>query len=71
MPWHFMRNGADVGECQGPVKTNQKPYPLGESPHPIVDTTRKYCRHIKALLTPYFGAITVGVIRLRVVRFRV
>ena len=28
-------------------------------PHPVMGTTRNYCRLIKALLTPYKGAITI------------
>ena len=30
------------------------------NPHPVMGTTRDYCRYMKALLTPYSGATTVG-----------
>ena len=30
------------------------------NPGPAMGTTRYYCRYIKALLTPYEGAITIG-----------
>ena len=32
---------------------------LWSIPHPVVGTTRDYCRYIKALLSPYSGAIAV------------
>ena len=33
--------------------------------HTVMGTIMDYCRHIKALLTPYLGAIIVGEIDLR------
>ena len=33
--------------------------------HTVMSTTMDYCRHIKALLTPYLGAIIVRGIDLR------
>ena len=33
---------------------------VGSIPHPVMGTTRDYCRYIKALLIPYSGAITIG-----------
>ena len=40
---------------------NSKPsVVLGSIPHPVMGTTRYYCRYIKVLLTPYEGAITIG-----------
>ena len=32
----------------------------GPMPHPILGTTKDYCRNAKALLVPYLGASTVG-----------
>ena len=29
------------------------PLSVGSIPHPVMGTTRDYCRYIKALLTPY------------------
>ena len=29
------------------------------NPHPVMSTTSDYCRYVKALLTPYLGAVTV------------
>ena len=34
---------------------------LGSIPHPVMGTTRGYCRYIKAAIkTPYYGAMTIG-----------
>ena len=33
---------------------------LGLIPHPVMGSTGDYCRYIKALLTPYLGAVAVG-----------
>ena len=38
---------------------------VGSIPHPVMGTTRDYCRYIKALLTPYYEAITTAGIDLR------
>ena len=38
---------------------------VGSIPHPVMGTTRDYCRYIKALLSPYSGAITRAGIDLR------
>ena len=33
---------------------------VGLIPHPVMGTTKDYCRYIKALRTPDFGAISTG-----------
>ena len=60
--WELTR--MNLGQCIL-WKSEWIPITCGSIPQPIMGITRDFCRYIKALLTPYQGAITIGGIDLK------